>query len=188
MDVSLASTLQHEMTPPSGHPPAGRPGTKPAFADAAEQNLDGIYRYLVHMVGDRHLAEDLTSATFERALRDWRRYDPARARVSVWLIEIARRTALDHLRSDGRRRARERRYAAQHPEATPAPDGTTGLSGPLRAALARLTAAERELVALRVVLDLDAAETARVLGTTRAAVGAGLHRALTKLRREVTTP
>lgn len=177
--VSLASTLRNEMTPPIS-------GGRLDFAAAAEQNLDGVFRYLVHMVGDRHLAEDLTSATFERALRDWRRYDPARARVSVWLIEIARRTALDHFRSDGRRRAREQRYAAQHPEAVPASDDLGGLSGTMRAALGRLTAAERELVALRVVLDLDAGETARVLGSTRAAVGAGLHRALTKLRQEVT--
>ena len=26
------------------------------FATAAEENLDGVFRYLVHMVGDRHLA------------------------------------------------------------------------------------------------------------------------------------
>lgn len=161
------------------------PGGRLDFAQAAEENLDGVFRYLVHMVGDGHLAEDLTSATFERALRDWRRYDPARARVSVWLVEIARRTALDHFRSDGRRRAREERYAARHPEAVPATDDIGGLSGTMRAALRRLTPAERELVALRVVLDLDTAEAARVLDSTPAAVGAGLHRALTKLRQEV---
>jgi RNA polymerase sigma-70 factor (ECF subfamily) len=166
---------------------AGPDAVRPDFADAARDNLDAVYRYLVHLAGDRDLAEDLTSATFERALRDWPRYDPRRARVSVWLIQIARQTALDHFRSDGRRRAREQRYAARTPDAV-APHEPGGLSEPMRAALARLTAAERELIALRVVLDLDATETASVLGSTRAAVGAGLHRALTKLRREITRP
>lgn len=159
-------------------------GARPDFASVAQENLDGVVRYLTHLVGDRDLAEDLTSATFERALRDWHRYDPGRARVSVWLVEIARRVALDHFRSEGRRRSREERYAARHPEGVADPD-PGGLSDPMRAALAGLTDAERELVALRVVLDLDAGEAARVVGSTRAAVGAGLHRALTKLRREV---
>lgn len=159
---------------------------KPDFAAVAADNLDTVLGYLTHMVRNRDLAEDLTSATFERALRDWRRYDPARARPSVWLVEIARRVALDHFRSEGRRRAREERYAAANPEATPGVDEMLGgLSGDLRAALGRLTRAERELVALRVVLDLDASEAAGVVGSTRAAVGAGLHRALTKLRKEV---
>src|SRR5687767_7068351 len=107
---------------------------RPAFADVAEANLDAVHGYLVHLVGDRHLADDLTSATFERALRDWRRYDPARGRPSVWLVEIARRVALDHFRRDGRRRAREERYAAELPESAPPPDGAGGLPADLRIA------------------------------------------------------
>ena len=67
--MSATSALRHEMTTPVA---------RPRFADVAEQNLDGVHRYLCHLVGDRHLADDLTSATFERALRDWRRFDPER--------------------------------------------------------------------------------------------------------------
>lgn len=179
--------MRHELS--AGGPRRLRPvgATKPDFAEVARDNLDAVVRYLAHLVGDRDLADDLTSATFERALRDWHRYDPARARVTVWLIEIARRVALDHFRSDRRRRGREERYAAQHPEAVEDREPAE-LSPPIRAALAHLTRSERELLALRVVLDLDATDTARVVGSTRAAVGAGLHRALTKLRREVPRP
>lgn len=164
------------------------PRARPAFAAVVEENLDAVFRYLAHLTGDRHLAEDLTSATFERALRDWSRYDPARARPSVWLVEVARRVALDHFRRDGRRRAREERYAAGVPEAVPAPDGVGGLSTGMRAALGRLSRAERELVALRVVLGLDAAEAGRIAGMSPSAVGTSLHRALTKLRQEVERP
>lgn len=177
--MSVGSTLPQEMTARAA---------RPAFAEVAEANLDAVYRYLAHLVGDRHLAEDLTSATFERAMRDWRRYDPGRGRPSVWLVEIARRVALDHFRREGRRRAREERYAAGLPEAVEAPEGPGGLSAELRAALGRLTRAERELVALRVVLGLDTAEAARVAGISASAVGTGLHRALAKLRQEVGRP
>ena len=164
------------------------PAVRPAFSDVAEENLDLVHRYLAHLVRDRHLADDLTSATFERALRDWRRFDPERGRVSVWLIEVARRVALDHFRRDGRRRAREERYAAAVPDAVAAPEGVAGFSPDLRAALGRLSRQERELIALRVVLGLDAAEAGRVAGMSASAVGTGLHRALTKLRQEVGRP
>jgi RNA polymerase sigma factor (sigma-70 family) len=177
--VSVTSALCQDVSAP----PA-----RPSFARVAEENLDVVHRYLVHLVRDAHLAEDLTSATFERAMRDWRRFDPARGRVSVWLVEIARRVALDHFRREGRRRGREERYAADQPSSAPPPEVPGGLSEDLRAALGRLTRGERELVALRVVLGLDAAETGRVTGTSASAVGTGLHRALTKLRQEVGRP
>ena len=49
------------------------------------------------------------------------------------------------------------------------------------AALRALTAAEREVVALRIVLDLDADAAARVLGVGRTACSMRLARALAKL-------
>ncbi len=170
---------------PAPRPTMSAPRARPAFADVAERHLDGVLRYLAHLTGDRDLAEDLTSATFERALRDWSRYDPGRATPIVWLIEVARRVALDHFRRDGRRRAREERYAAGVPDRVPAPEAPGGFSPDLRAALGRLSRAERELIALRVVLGLDAAEAGRIAGMSASAVGTSLHRALTKLREEV---
>ena len=111
--MSVTSALRQDVSAP----PA-----RPSFARVAEENLDVVHRYLAHLVRDAHLAEDLTSATFERAMRDWRRFDPGRGRVSVWLVEIARRVALDHFRREGRRRAREERYAAEQPSSDPGPD------------------------------------------------------------------
>ena len=124
--MSVSSVLRHEMSAPVA---------RPRFADVAAENLDGVHRYLCHLTGDRDLADDLTSATFERALRDWARYDPARGRPSVWLVEVARRVALDHFRKDGRRRAREERYAAGVPASVPGPSEPGGFSTDLRAAL-----------------------------------------------------
>jgi RNA polymerase sigma factor (sigma-70 family) len=56
-----------------------------------------------------------------------------------------------------------------------------GLSPELEAALARLSAGEREVVALRVLLDLDAAAAARVLGISPTNCTTRLNRALKKL-------
>jgi RNA polymerase sigma-70 factor, ECF subfamily len=179
-----AVTMPSDATGERPPAPARPAGSAPTFAEVAEAHLDTVFRYLLHLVGDRHLAEDLTAATFERALRRFRRYDPRRGGPAVWLCAIARTVALDHLRADARRRRREAAYAADADAETPEP--LAGLSPALGAALARLTRAEREVVALRVVLELSAPEAARVLGVSTSACTSLLHRALTKLRREVT--
>ena len=60
-----------------------------------------------------------------------------------------------------------------------------GLSPELQTALATLSAGEREVLALRIVIELDGMETARVLGISQTAVSTRLSRALTKLEQKV---
>ena len=156
-----------------------------SFAEVAEDHLDDVHRYLLMLTADIALAEDLTAETFEKALRSWRRYDPRRASERTWLCRIGRNLALDHFRSDARRRRREERYAAEAGSpATGAPE--LGFAPELDAALRTLSAAEREVLALRVVLDLDADAAARVLGVGRSACSMRLTRALAKLEERMT--
>ncbi len=56
-----------------------------------------------------------------------------------------------------------------------------GLSPELEEALQALSTGEREVVVLRIVLDLEGDEVARLLGITPTAVSTRLHRALGKL-------
>jgi RNA polymerase sigma factor (sigma-70 family) len=150
----------------------------PSFAEAAERHLDDVYRYLLVFTRDASLAEDLAAETFERALRAWRRFDPSRSSARTWLCTIARSAALDHFRSERRRRRREREVA--QPEGrVEAPE--LGLSPGLERALAALSAADREVVALRIVLDLDAEAAARLLGVSVTNCTTRLNRALKRL-------
>ena len=149
-----------------------------SFAAAAEEHLDDVYGYLVYLTKNPLLAEDLTADTFEKALKLWRRFDPRRASARTWLCQIARTTALDWFRGEERRRRREERTAS--PEAVDA-SFAEGLSPELEAALASLSAGEREVIALRVLLDLDGEEAGRVLGVSTTAVSTRLSRALAKL-------
>ena len=146
----------------------------------AEEHLDDVYRYLLYVTGNPHLAEDLAAATFERALKRWRRFDPRRGSARTWLCQLARGTALDHLRAEQRRRRREDAYAVEVPDAEE-PIFGEGLSPALDAAVSSLSAAEREVVVLRVVLELDGETTASVLGIRPTAVSTRLSRALQKL-------
>jgi RNA polymerase sigma factor (sigma-70 family) len=150
---------------------------RPSFAAVAEAELDAVFRYLVFLTGNRAVAEDLTGETFEKAFRSWRRFDPRRGTARAWLCRIARSAALDHFRSEERRRRREERYA-HGAQAV----GETEL-GPsaLEVAVGQLSPAEREIVALRVLLDLDGPTAARVLGISPTACSTRLSRALKRL-------
>ena len=149
-----------------------------SFADAAERHLDDVYRYLLVLTRDPSLAEDLAAETFERALRTWRRFDPARSSARTWLCTIGRSTALDHYRAEKRRRNRERAVSELEGQTGP-PE--LGLSPALERALAALSAADREIVALRIVLDLDSESAARMLGISATACTTRLSRALKRL-------
>jgi RNA polymerase sigma factor (sigma-70 family) len=152
-----------------------------SFAAIAEQHLDDVLAYLVYLTADHALAEDLTVDTFERALRRWRRFDPRRGSARAWLCQLARSAALDHFRSEARRQRREDRYAVRELREVAPPSFGEGLSPELEHALAELSRAEREVVALRVVLELDGEMTARILGISQSACSTRLSRALQKL-------
>jgi RNA polymerase sigma-70 factor (ECF subfamily) len=167
MDVNAASSTL-------GLP---RAGERPAFDDVVAEQLDGVYRYLVYLTGDRSAAEDLAAETFEKAFRSWRRFDPRRGAARTWLCSIARGVAVDWFRAETRRRRREDTYAREHV----AGEFGDGLPGPLEAALRELSPAEREVIALRILLDLDGPSAARVLGISTTACSTRLSRALKRL-------
>ena len=153
--------------------------TTPTFAAVAEELLDDVYGYLLYLTKNWAVAEDLTGETFEAAFKKWRRFDPARGSPRAWLLAIARSTALDWFRADARRRKREERagLAERRDDAT----FGEGFSAELAESLQTLSAGEREVVALRIVLDLDGEEAARLLGISPTAVSTRLSRALSKL-------
>lgn len=155
----------------------------PTFADAAEAHLDDVYGYLLYLCRNATVAEDLTGETFEKAFRLWRRFDPRRGDAKSWLLSIARTTALDSFRAEERRRRREQRAA---PPDVHEDELGEGLSPELEAALATLTAGEREVIALRVMLDLDGDTAARVLGISQTACSTRLSRALKRLEERMT--
>ncbi len=164
-------------------PRPARLDAAPTFAAVAEAHLDDVYGYLLYLCRNATLAEDLAGDTFEKALRLWRRFDPRRGSARTWLLTIARSTALDWFRAEDRRRRREESVAlADRHEDAP----HEGLSPEVAEALSSLTAGEREVIALRIVLDLDGEAAARVLGISQTACSTRLSRALKRLEERMT--
>ena len=153
------------------------------FPSVAEAHLDDVYRYLLYVTANPSTAEDLTSETFERALRRWPSFDPRRGNAQTWLCQLARGAALDHFRAEERRRRREERVA--EPDRVAEQELPDEYGPVLRQALRTLSGADREVIALRIVLELDAKTTARVLNISLSACTTRLNRALERLEQKV---
>lgn len=153
-----------------------------AFEALYAAHVREMLRFLTYRTGDRALAEDLLADTFERALRARRRFDDGQGSPASWLYVIALNTLRDH----ARRRASEGRtldrLASGAPEFAPAPDEAVSDREQLHAALATLSAEERESVSLRYGADLTVRQIAKVLGVKQTTVEGRLHRGLRKLR------
>jgi RNA polymerase sigma-70 factor (ECF subfamily) len=61
-----------------------------------------VYNYVLRMVGDRSLAEDLTQDIFLRVFQGLKGFS-LRSRFTTWLFQVAKNRVLDELRSAERR-------------------------------------------------------------------------------------
>jgi DNA-directed RNA polymerase specialized sigma24 family protein len=148
------------------------------FAEFYRASKDSCLRAVTAATGDRVLAEEQVAEAFTRAWMSWgkvRRHAAPRA----WVV----RTALNQGVSSWRRRHREVPLA-EHDAAVP--PGTGGVDPVLLAALRRLPARQREVLALRIFLDLDTETTAKALGIAPGTVMAHLSRAVAALRLDTT--
>src|SRR5215471_17228332 len=139
-------------------------------------HVDVVFRYAVRLLGNRELAEDITSETF---LELYRHRDSIEAsRLPGWLLTVARNRTVDHWR----RAAAERRYAWPAPEqATPS---STELD--LREWLVKepaLKPVHRACLILHFVHGMTRAEIAQRLALSDAKVKGHLQYALQLLRK-----
>jgi RNA polymerase sigma factor (sigma-70 family) len=135
-----------------------------------------VYAYAAYRLGDGPDAEDITSETFERALRYRKSYDPKKGEPVAWLLGIAKRCI------DGSWSKTE--YATDDVDS---PDTTDLEEETIRRltvshAVAALDERDRELIALRYGADLTARQIAELLGARTNAIEVALHRALGRLR------
>ena len=155
---------------------------RPDFAEFYRAAKDECLFAVLVSVGDRDTAQELVAEAFARARASWPTVS-AHPAPAAWVV----RTALNAGVSRWRRRRREvpvpdLAIVADRP-ATDAAGG--GVDPRIMAALSRLPGRQRQVVALRLFLDLDTERTARVLGIAPGTVQAHLGRAMASLRSEL---
>lgn len=151
---------------------------KTEFAEFFQASWEPCLRAVVASTGSVQLAEEQVAEAFARAWLSWRkvRRHPA---PRAWVV----RTALNAGTSWWRRRTRELPLAG-HDAAAPR-DADDGLDAALLTALRHLPDRQREVIALRVFLDLDIDTIAAHLEIAPGTVRVHLSRAMTTLRHEL---
>jgi RNA polymerase sigma factor (sigma-70 family) len=153
------------------------------FAEFYRRSADECLRAVLVSVGDLDTAQELVDEAFARAWGSWRTVGRHPAPVA-WVV----RTALNSNISRWRRRRREISVPDPATVADPAMVGGAAdspIDPRIMAALMRLPARQRQVVALRLILDLDTGRTAEVLGIAPGTVMAHLGRAIGALREDL---
>jgi RNA polymerase sigma-70 factor, ECF subfamily len=167
-----------------------RDGDGEAFGLIYDRYADVVYRYVFYRVGDRGLAEDLTSETFLRALRRIGSFTYQGRDIGAWLVTIARNLILDHVKSARSRletTTDEIGLVGDHATSTVRPPTPEALvldsltSAALMEAVDALNLEQRECVLLRFVQGFSVSETAAIMGKNDGAIKALQHRAVRKL-------
>ncbi|MEV4350103.1 sigma-70 family RNA polymerase sigma factor [Actinoplanes sp. NPDC049596] len=150
------------------------------FADFYQRSRDNCLRAVLASTGDRALAEDLVAEAFARAWSSWSKVSQHPA-PAAWVV----RTALNVRVSWWRRRRREVTLddhdQRQHGEAGPEAEADASLL----AAVRRLPRRQREVVVMRIWLDLDTRTVADELGIAAPTVAVHLSRAIATLRAQL---
>jgi RNA polymerase sigma factor (sigma-70 family) len=157
-----------------------------AFAALYDRHAGPIHRFAGRRLGDQ-LADDVVGETFLAAFRRRKRYDLRRADARPWLYGIAANVIGKHRRAEVRMlRAFARTgadpVAAGHADLVDSRVCAAAVQRDLAAALAALTAGDRDVLLLIAWADLSYEETAAALGIPVGTVRSRLHRARRKVR------
>ncbi|MDP9236491.1 MAG: sigma-70 family RNA polymerase sigma factor [Chloroflexota bacterium] len=74
-----------------------------AFEALYDRYADLVYSVSLRVVGDAHVAQDVTQDVFLRVWRRPERFDLSRGKFMTWLLSVARNRSIDERRSHGRR-------------------------------------------------------------------------------------
>lgn len=147
------------------------------------QNFSRVYSYVYYRLLDHTQAEDVTSAVFEKVVRNYARFDPHKSSASTWIMRITHNTLIDYYRT-------QRTYVpleslgpyepSEEDELPDLDDSTRKLSR----LLSVLSPEDREIVFLKYHEEKRNVEIAALLGMKAPTVATRLRRALATMRKE----
>ena len=147
-----------------------------------EEMLPRVFHYFAYRVGNLQAAEDLTSATFEKAWKARQQYQPAKGKVEQWIFGIAGRVLADQKRQP------EVPVMEFETDRIPSDFSVERIVDhkqrfqKLTLLLNKQPERTRELISLKYGAGLNNREIARLTGLSESNVGTILHRAVKTLR------
>jgi len=173
-----------------------------AFAALYRTFLSPVYGFAFRRCGTREVAEDITSATFERVCRALPSFEWRGGGFEPWLFRIAATEVAAHYRRQARGGGRRGRLATERDDGLEAVDVVDAMAGDgdnagvggygvdadrLRSALTALRPRYQQAISLRYLAGLSHEEAATAMGCSKAVMAVTLHRAVAALRRVLAT-
>jgi RNA polymerase sigma-70 factor (ECF subfamily) len=158
-----------------------------AFAELYRRHVEAVHAFAYRRSGSRDVAEEVTSATFEKALRSIYSFEWRSTGFRPWLYRIASNEVANVYRrsavADAPRGQLALRALAPDTEGRTAGEIDTDLhGGALHRALDELPKRHRDAITLRHLSGLSAEEAAIAMGCSKPALAVILHRAIGALR------
>ncbi len=162
-------------------------GNLEAFGTLYSTYIARVYRFLLSKTRHVEQAEDLTSATFTKALASIATFSPRNSGTfQAWLFTIAYRTFLDNTKKDSRTTVQDLAFFEEMPQSShKSSEEQAEISlerAMLHQALARLPPAQREAITLRIWHDCSFQEIAVILGKREGAVKMLVRRGIVALK------
>lgn len=158
-----------------------------AFVQLYRRHYDAIFRYCVHRLFERHIAEDITAEVFLKVVENLHRFKGSKQQFRNWLYKIATNAANDHLRKTARRDGLLKGARQQIGSQIADCRETSEKLAFLREAMFSLKPRYQTIITLRFFENLKLTEIAEVLASNPGTVRSQLARALTKLRKILAT-
>jgi RNA polymerase sigma-70 factor (ECF subfamily) len=154
-------------------------GDLDAFESLFRQHQGEVYRWIMRIVRNTGVAEDLTLETFWRMHRAHARFDPTKGNCGAWLRRIATNVAIDHLR--------QARHEVPLPDDLPAtaqqpPAEQLALRSEISRAMDKLSPRVRAVVLMALVEEEPYECIAEALGISESAVKVRVFRGVRILR------
>ena len=154
--------------------------TRARFEALWHAHYTDVFAFALRRLGNEAAAGDLAAETFTVA---WRRFDFAPDPSRAWLLGIARKLLANHRRGEARRQALLARVRSE--PSTRQPGHQPEADESLAAAFNALSYRDREVLSLVTWQELTPAEAAGVLEISAARFSVRLHRAKSRLRRNL---
>lgn len=157
-----------------------------------DQYHQDVFQFLIYLVKDRHIAEDLMHEVYVRVFKAYGRFQ-GKSSEKTWLFSIAKNVAIDHFRKTAVRKKHALAFFDWETQQLVSTDRLPEEVSELNEDKIRLyrwldfcTGDQKLVIIMRFFQDLSIAETAEVLGWSEGKVKTTQHRAIRFLRQKLT--
>lgn len=162
-----------------------------AFAELYRKYVNRVYAFAYKRSGSTQVAEDVTSTTFERALRGMATFEWRSGGFASWLFRIAANELTNHYRQQGRSSSDKAQRAFRMYVSEAVSGGEfdrverMGSTDVIREAMTGLNDRYQQVIALRFLSGLSHDDAARAMGMSKPVMAVTLHRAVAALRKAI---